>query len=134
MPFSFGDEPVFAGQSVQVTCFVIEGDFPLQIEWEFNGTKAFDDLGVITSNVGKKTSLLNIESVDSEHAGTYSCVAKNRAGQVRQSSSLDINGKISIGTIPFFACSKVTEFRTLYRFLNLSCSLPLPILFLAIFS
>ncbi|KAF6210674.1 hypothetical protein GE061_013781 [Apolygus lucorum] len=99
MPFSFGDDPVFAGQSLQAACFVIEGDHPLQIMWEFNGTRSFDDLGVITSNVGKKTSLLNIESVDSEHAGTYSCVAKNRAGEVRVSSSLNIN--VAPRIVPF---------------------------------
>lgn len=99
MPFTFGDDPVFAGQAVQLNCFVVEGDQPLRIEWDLNGNRALDvldDLGVEISSVGRKGSLLSIDSLLPQHAGTYTCTATNRAGTVRWSSFLSISGKTSV--------------------------------------
>lgn len=92
MPFSFGEDPVFAGQSVQVACLVNEGDLPIEITWTFNGGHSLEDLGILTSKVGKKSSLLSIDSIDSVHSGVYSCYAENRAGKVQLSSVLNVNG------------------------------------------
>lgn len=92
MPFTFGEEPVFAGQSVQIACFVNEGDLPLEIRWELNGNYFFEDLGIVTSSVGKKSSLLSIDAISSAHSGEYSCIAENRAGRTRLSSLLNVNG------------------------------------------
>lgn len=41
---------------------------------------------------GKKASAITIESVQDQHAGIYTCLAENNAGQVRYSAQLDVNG------------------------------------------
>lgn len=45
--------------------------------------------------VGERSSLLIIDSVDSEHDGTYTCVAKNSAGNATHSTELKVYGKNS---------------------------------------
>lgn len=92
LPFSFGDSPIFAGQSVQVSCFVTEGDHPLNISWHFDSSHNFDTLGIITSKIGKKTSLLSIDFVTAQHTGKYICTASNHAGFSQFSAFLKING------------------------------------------
>lgn len=96
MPFSFGESPIFAGQSIQVFCSVTEGDLPLKITWIFEKSSKLDELGIITSLIGKKTSMLSIDSVGSEHTGKYTCIAENRAGLVEFSDNLIINGKFKL--------------------------------------
>lgn len=93
MPFSFGESPIYAGQSIQVFCSVVEGDVPMRITWSFEKSKDLNELGIITSMIGTKTSMLSIDSVGSEHSGNYSCIAENRAGLVKYSDVLKINGK-----------------------------------------
>lgn len=92
MPFSFGESPIFAGQSVQVTCFVTEGDQPIDISWDFSETDSIEKLGIITTKIGIKASFLNIDYVDSQHSGNYSCTARNSAGVSIYSATLNING------------------------------------------
>lgn len=92
LPFTFGDSPIYAGQSAQVTCFVLEGDTPLDISWTFNGSKSFKHLGITTAKVGQKTSLLLIEGAGSQHRGQYTCRAENPAGGVNFTTHLEING------------------------------------------
>lgn len=42
--------------------------------------------------VGKKTSLLSIDSLSEEHAGNYTCVAQNKAGSSSHLSQLIVKG------------------------------------------
>lgn len=48
--------------------------------------------GVVIAKVGKKISTVAIDSVQAEHAGEYSCIAKNKAGVAQFTSRLNVNG------------------------------------------
>lgn len=48
-------------------------------------------LGISTMK-GGKASMLLIDSVGAQHRGNYTCTAKNPAGVISYTSSLDIHG------------------------------------------
>lgn len=95
-PFTFGDTPVFAGQSAQVACSVSEGDAPLELSWTFDGPRrdvfGGGGSGVSVTRFGAKTSLLSIDNTDSAHRGTYTCSVSNRAGNASYSATLNVHG------------------------------------------
>ncbi|XP_050305229.1 cell adhesion molecule Dscam2 isoform X49 [Anthonomus grandis grandis] len=78
-PFEFENE-VNTGDSVQLSCYVNKGDMPLTFSWHLNGRNVEKLPEINVSLFGKKTSLLNIDSVKASHAGNYTCVASNKAG------------------------------------------------------
>lgn len=81
-----------SGQSVQITCYVSEGDLPLRIVWQLNG-KRIEDFSEISSGVmGKRGSFLTIDSVSYNVAGNYSCAASNAAGEDVHTAQLLVNG------------------------------------------
>lgn len=92
VPFNFGDEPVNYEESVTVTCTVSLGDLPIDIEWLVNGYAINAFSGISVYKNGKKSSTLAIDSANAQHAGNYTCVAKNKAAAVSYSSDLIING------------------------------------------
>ncbi|KAJ8667921.1 hypothetical protein QAD02_009584 [Eretmocerus hayati] len=95
--FSFGDEPLNAGDTASLTCIVIKGDSPLEIEWMLNGQPI--DAGqfdITVSETGKKTKQLTIDSVNARHAGEYTCIASNLAGSTSRSAVLIVNGLTDI--------------------------------------
>lgn len=91
VPFTFGDSPIFAGQSTQITCLISEGDSPINITWVFDGSDKIKSLGVSTMG-GPKVSMLFIDSVDSRHTGNYTCIATNKAGSVEYTTVLGVHG------------------------------------------
>ena len=93
-PFTFGDTPVFAGQSAQVACLVSEGDSPLELSWTFDGLRDVFGLGVSVVNIGMKTSLLSIDNTDSVHRGNYTCHVTNRAGRTSYTAGLNVHGTL----------------------------------------
>lgn len=80
MPFSFGDEPLMWGTSAQASCYVVEGDLPLQITWTFHGpdVTTHTQKGIQTSKFGQRSSIILIDPV--EFSGNFTCSAKNVAG------------------------------------------------------
>lgn len=92
-PFSFGESPIFAGESAQVNCFASQGDLPMEIVWSFNGEMDLSSFGVSTMSAGKRGKMLLIESVASVNRGQYNCTAKNLAGSTTFSAYLEIHGK-----------------------------------------
>jgi len=91
-PFTFGDTPVFAGQSAQVTCSVLEGDSPLELSWTFDGPRDVFEMGASALSVGTKTTLLSIDNTNSDHRGNYTCHVANRAGNASYTASLNVHG------------------------------------------
>ncbi|XP_063932350.1 cell adhesion molecule Dscam1 isoform X5 [Zophobas morio] len=91
LPFDFGDDQFNSDDMTSASCSVSKGDLPLTIFWIFNGKTVDHGNGVVVSLVNKRLSTLSIESVQAEHAGEYSCVATNAAGEGRQSSTLRVN-------------------------------------------
>ena len=91
VPFAF-EEQNFAGETVQITCFIAKGESPLQIFWDFHGEEPSSQLGMSTSRIGERMSILIIESLMSMHTGNYTCRAENRAGQTNFTAELVVSG------------------------------------------
>lgn len=74
---------------------VSQGDPPLDISWSFHGQAGdMSKLGISTNKVGKKASMLLIESANSLHRGNYTCTVRNPVGIVNFSTSLEIHGNL----------------------------------------
>ena len=56
MPINFGKDKFDEGSSAQILCSVSDGDEPLTIRWSFHGDSISSDSGIMTSNLGTKTS------------------------------------------------------------------------------
>lgn len=95
-PFDLGEEPLNSGETMTLTCTIVKGDLPVNITWLFNDfpiDKSSSD-GMSITNVGKKNSMLNIDSVQAHNIGEYVCVASNKAGTGRYSTYLSVNGTL----------------------------------------
>lgn len=93
IPFDFTEESVNSGDTASVQCTVAKGDVPLQMSWFLNGEPAADVAGIATDRIGKRISSLSIDSVDASHAGTFACMATNRAGSANYTAYLAVNGR-----------------------------------------
>ncbi|XP_068085343.1 cell adhesion molecule Dscam1 [Anabrus simplex] len=92
VPFTFGDEPVNAGDLSGVQCMVSKGDLPVDITWFFNGVKITpDQQGIILNRQGQRISALTIEAVKDRHSGEYTCMASNTAGSTNHTAFLHVN-------------------------------------------
>ena len=80
------------GAFAQVSCIVTEGDEPLKISWSFHGEQISSNLGIITSPIGTRGSILVISRVEHHHRGTYTCKASNAAGTRFETAELNVNG------------------------------------------
>lgn len=80
------------GDSISLTCSVHKGDLPINLSWLHNNISLGYMEGISILKAGKKASAITIESVQDQHAGVYTCLAENKAGQVRYSAQLDVNG------------------------------------------
>lgn len=94
MPFEI-EESVFYGESVQMTCHVSKGDRPISISWTFEGQDLSSVSGIKTLKMAEQTSFLSIALVTGSHSGNYTCIARNKAGEHRHTTSLHVNGIFS---------------------------------------
>ncbi len=93
LPLSFGQEVANEGDLAQLTCVVVSGDEPVSLSWSFHGADiSSNQLGIRTTDVGSRMSLLIIESVGHRHRGSYTCKAKNAAGAASSTAVLRVNG------------------------------------------
>lgn len=77
-----------------MSCILSFGDLPVELYWLFNGDLILNDREDITIlKSGKRISVLSIESVRANHAGNYSCLAKNNAGDSEYSTELLVIGE-----------------------------------------
>ncbi|XP_039227471.1 Down syndrome cell adhesion molecule-like protein Dscam2 isoform X7 [Drosophila yakuba] len=91
-PFSFGDEPLNRGEVASVTCVVPKGDLPLDIYWTLNSALIVNgEMGFTLVRLNKRTSSLNVDSLEAVHRGSYKCIANNSAGYAEYVSTLDVN-------------------------------------------
>ena len=83
------------GDFAQLSCIVNSGDEPLTISWSFHGAtnqKRIKEMGITTTNLGSRMSILVINSVAHHHRGNYTCQAHNRAGTRTHTAELKVNG------------------------------------------
>lgn len=90
-PFEF-ESAVFAGEPVQLTCFVTKGDKPLRISWYLHSKELTSQIGITTNTMGDRASSLSIATTGLSNAGNYTCVAQNAAGIDYHSAYLEVNG------------------------------------------
>jgi hypothetical protein len=87
LPFTFGEFPLSAGQPMTVTCAVVGGDRPMSVLWSVS-----DVTGMTIVPLGDAGAILTISSVQSHHAGNYTCRVSNAAGLASYSAELRVNG------------------------------------------
>lgn len=76
----------------------------MKVTWLLNGRPVETMPDVSLSKIGKRISVMSIESVAGHHAGNYSCRVKNVAGMAEHSAILTVNG-LSDGILFFFFLS-----------------------------
>ena len=90
--FDFGEQPANFEDSVSLNCLVSSGDLPLDIEWLFNDYPLNSYSGITATKMGKRLSVLMIDSVNARHAGNYSCNARNQWAFSSYHAQLVVNG------------------------------------------
>lgn len=115
--FAFEDDTANSGDLVSTMCSVHKGDLPVRINWFLNNKTVEDIPGVMVAMVGKKISTLSIDSVQAEHAGTYTCMAKNSAGVASYSAVLNVKGTIFVQVF-------IYRFPLIFLFPNFFCMIP----------
>ena len=92
LPLSFGRDVLDEGSFAQLSCIAVKGDEPLQLSWTFHGSRISSDLGILTTPIGSRGTMLIISNVSYRHNGAYTCTAKNNAGKATMSTFLKVNG------------------------------------------
>lgn len=90
--FDFGEEPSNFGDSASVQCLVTSGDLPIEFRWLFNGRPVSEISGITTAKMGKRNSVLTIDSVTDRHVGLFTCKATNIATTANFTAELIVNG------------------------------------------
>ena len=93
VPLTFGRDVVDEGDFAQLSCIAMKGDEPMVVSWTFHGQGISSDLGIITTPIGGRGSMLVITSVGRDHNGNYTCSAKNWAGVISDTAVLKVNGR-----------------------------------------
>lgn len=95
-PFSTGSEAVHLGQYITYQCTITEGDLPLNILWTFNNQPLVneDNEDILIAKMGRRSSVLTIESVGARNAGNYTCQGTNAAGKTSYTTQLRVIGII----------------------------------------
>lgn len=103
MPFTFGDEPAFPGDSNAVNCMITKGDLPLQIDWLMNGSPVQNvGFGINIVQFSPRLSTLNIAALEPKHRGQFECRATNEAGSTSATAELLLSGYWELKIIVLF--------------------------------
>jgi len=93
LPFSFGESAADVGDIASANCVVPKGDLPLEIRWSLNSSPIINgENGFTLVRLNKRTSSLNIDSLNAYHRGVYKCIATNEAGTSEYVAELQVNG------------------------------------------
>lgn len=70
---------------------------PLEIYWTLNSALIVNgEHGFNIFKMNKRTSSLNIDSLEAMHRGTYKCIANNSAGFAEYVAELEVNGLFAL--------------------------------------
>lgn len=87
------------GEIASATCVVPKGDLPLEIRWSLNSAPIVNnENGFSLLRLNKRTSSLNIDSLQALHRGIYKCIASNQAGTSEYTAELQVNGWFRLPT------------------------------------
>ncbi len=64
----------------------------MDITWSFQGGRLSTHLGLKTTLIGARMSVLLVEPVIPGNSGVYTCSARNRAGVANSSAILEVYG------------------------------------------
>lgn len=64
----------------------------MNVHWLLNEYNLPAHLNIATTKFTRHTHVLAIESVSGDHAGNYTCIAKNSAGIAEYTAALIVNG------------------------------------------
>lgn len=81
------------GMRAAISCQIVEGDLPVMFTWTKDGDGVNNGLGVgtATRNHDEYSSSLIIDRITAEHAGNYTCIATNLAGEEKFTVPLTVN-------------------------------------------
>lgn len=111
-----------------MNCVIVQGDFPVNTTWLLNNEPYYQVNGISVQLNGKRGSSLNIDAVTALHAGNYTCIAVNKAGNVSSSTILVVKGLCGLFTLPmiFFLCVLfIFWLKIILHFIELPLILPL---------
>lgn len=118
--FTFGDDPLNAGETASLTCLITKGDSPLEIVWMFNNEPVDPTQhDIVISETGKRTKQLTIDPVSARHAGEYTCIASNIAGSTSRSAQLIVNGILNCLKCWYFKVTRMTYIESKHMTINL---------------
>ena len=107
---NFGKDIVDEGDFGQLVCTVVRGDEPLTFTWSLQGDVVSSEPGLMTSQLGTRTSILMINTVGHRHIGKYTCNVSNVAGSVSATAELKVNGTLDMILLkPFFSYLRSME-------------------------
>ena len=93
-PFRF-PQTLTEGMSVITTCSILTGDAPIRVEWYKDGVLLdLASLNVHRNEMGDLGSSLVFRSVGPAHAGNYTCLARNRAGEDSSTATMVVKGTL----------------------------------------
>lgn len=91
--FDFGPTASNFGDSASVQCLVTSGDLPIEFRWLYNLRPVSEIAGITTAKMGKRNSVLTIDSVTEQHVGNFTCRAtSNSVITVNYTAELIVNG------------------------------------------
>lgn len=86
-----------SGDTTSIQCTLSGGDLPVSINWLHNGKVLnSNENGISLSKISQRISVLSIESISAEHAGIYTCLARNQAGLSNYSTDLLVIGWLKL--------------------------------------
>ncbi|KAG8182730.1 hypothetical protein JTE90_026181 [Oedothorax gibbosus] len=108
-PFHFSGE-LGEGMRTGVMCMVLEGDPPLNFEWSKDGRPLnTDHKDISIRKIDEFTSILNIEKLDADSNGNYTCRVSNAQGYDHKSDTLSMRGLKAPKIKPFHFSDDLEE-------------------------